>query len=166
MKIDFNKMPEHARIWIYQANRKLEEKEVQFIDDKLEAFLPQWQSHGEEVKVAYTIKHAQFVILAIDQGFRGASGCSIDSSVNQIKELDRVLGVKLLNKMNIAYRKDDQIACASLKTFKLLIQQGEVTGNSLFFNNTVQTVKELNNEWEIRVENSWLSKYLINASLI
>ncbi len=38
MLVDFSKLPDHARIWIYQANRKLSDDEVASIKDQVAAF--------------------------------------------------------------------------------------------------------------------------------
>ncbi len=46
------------------------------------------------------------------------SGCSIDTSVDFIRSLEKKYKVDLLEKMNIAYKTDNEIKYTSLADFK------------------------------------------------
>ena len=46
MLIPFNKMPDYARVWVYQANRDLTDSEVNTIQQILESQINNWAAHG------------------------------------------------------------------------------------------------------------------------
>ena len=65
MFIPFDSLPDHARLWIYQANRPVTNSEKNIISDALLAFTQQWLVHGEPMMASYAIYHDQFLILAL-----------------------------------------------------------------------------------------------------
>ncbi len=44
--MSINTMKDHARIWIYQANRFLTDDERSLINSKGKEFVDSWSSHG------------------------------------------------------------------------------------------------------------------------
>lgn len=53
MIVDFQTLPETARIWIYQCNRSFSEEEILDISKKLQTFLEGWTAHGADLKAAF-----------------------------------------------------------------------------------------------------------------
>ena len=97
MFVKFENLPSHSRVWIYQSNRKFTTQEVEFITEKAILFTNQWTKHGSDLQGSFVIKYNQFLILAVDEGFNNVSGCSIDSSVRFVKELETQWEVSLNN---------------------------------------------------------------------
>ena len=102
MLVDFNILPEDARIWIYQSNRELTSKEVSEVSSKLTDFVNGWKRHGEDLKASFTLKYNQFIILGVDKSFNDVSGCSIDASVHIVKLLEQEFELDLMNKLNVS----------------------------------------------------------------
>ena len=46
MLVNFDTLPETARIWIYQCNRSFSDSELEEISEKLSVFLEGWTAHG------------------------------------------------------------------------------------------------------------------------
>ena len=82
-------MPDTARLWIYQAERKLTPNELKFVEDSTSKFLEAWTAHGNELRASHKLSHDQFLVIALDEGAGGASGCSIDASVNHVRRLEK-----------------------------------------------------------------------------
>ena len=89
MLVDFNTLPEHSRVWIYQANRSFSEEELTEIKQKLDTFITNWTAHGADLNAGYDIRYKRFIILAVDQTSQSATGCSIDASVRFIQQLEQ-----------------------------------------------------------------------------
>ena len=98
-----------SRIWIYQSNRKFTPVEEAEILTKLEAFTQQWKAHGHELMAKAEVRHGYFIILSVDESQANVTGCSIDSSVRLIKEIEQTLRVDLFNRFNIAYKIDGEV---------------------------------------------------------
>ena len=162
MFVKFENLPSHSRVWIYQSNRKFTTQEVEFISEKAILFTNQWTKHGSDLQGSFVIKYNQFLILAVDEGFNNVSGCSIDSSVRFVKELEKFMGVDMMNKMNISFKDDDHINIVTMSDFKEFIKSNKITSETIVFNNMISTKEELETQWEVSVNNSWHKRFLVS----
>lgn len=150
----FKDMPPHSRVWIYQSNKEFTPSEIERIKNKSEEFVAQWTSHDQLMKACIEIFHNLFVIVCVDEKTAPASGCGIDKSVKFVQQLEKDFSVSLLDRMNMAYRKDGKIYSSPISEIKTL-------GGITVFNNLVQTKEELEKNWEVPIENSWHKQLLI-----
>ena len=146
-----------SRVWIYQSDRKFTSLEETGILNKLAAFTNQWKAHGNELLAKAEIRYGFFIILTVDESQAGVTGCSIDSSVRLIKEIEQEYHVDLFNRFNIAYRLDDEVKVQGKEDFETLVNIKQVTPDTIVFNNMVQTLAELDSKWEVPFKNSWHS---------
>lgn len=159
MLVDFNTLPEHSRVWIYQANRSFSEEELTEIKQKLETFITNWTAHGSDLNAGYDIRYKRFIILAVDQTSQSATGCSIDASVRFIQQLEQDYNVDLMDKMNVSYKQGQFVAHKTLLDFKKMVKDKAVSKNTIVFNNLVTNIGELNENWEVPAEQSWHSRF-------
>lgn len=146
------------RIWVYQANRIMSGDEKVAILEKLKTFTSQWKAHGKPLAASVEVRYGLFIVLAIDQSVEMPSGCSIDKSVHLLKELERELGIDLFDRMQIAYRVGGQIEVLPRERFEAKIAEGEITPETVVFNNLVSNRKELEESWEVPFKESWHAK--------
>ena len=161
MYVNFNELPDTSRVWVYQSNREFTAVELEKITEKLKSFVNSWKRHGEDLKASFRIAYNQFIILAVDESYSNVSGCSIDTSVSSIKQLEVEFGVDLLNKMNVSFKDGDNVNTVSLKDFKEYAKQQKIHANTVVFNNMVNSKAELENAWETEASNSWHAKFLV-----
>jgi len=166
MSSTFQNMPPHSRIWIYQSNRKLNEKEVAEIEIKAENFIDQWTSHGKTMNACIEIFYKLFIVVAVDEQTAPASGCGIDKSVHFIQQLEKYFSITLLNRTLVAYKKNDKLYTCSLAEFEKLIESGSITENTIVFNNLINTKAEMESNWEIALKQSWHSKFLPHKNIL
>lgn len=159
MLVPFNEMPSQSRIWIYQASRPFNENSKKLISERLTSFTDQWESHGHPLKASWKTAYDLFLIVAVDETYYPASGCSVDKVVHLIKELESELGLELLNKTSLAVREGDELKIFNLKDLKQAVFEGKIKPDSIIFNNLVPTLGELNDNWEISADKSWVSRY-------
>lgn len=162
MFVKFQNLPNHSRIWIYQSNRKFNTQEVEFISEKAIKFIDQWTKHGSNLKGSYTLKYNQFLILAVDEGFNNVSGCSIDSSVRFVKELEKLLEVDMMNKMNISFKDGEHINSVKMTVFKEFVLAHKITSETIVFNNMITNKQELETHWEVPLLDSWHKRFLVS----
>ncbi|MBB1287216.1 hypothetical protein HRH25_22760 [Flavisolibacter sp. BT320] len=149
-----------SRVWIYQSNRVLSLSEALEAEELINQFAEEWKSHGADVDAFGNLFFGQFVVLMADETRAGVSGCSTDSSVRFIKALGEKFGVDFFNRTNLAFVVKDKIQVLPMNQLAYAVQNGFVTGETLYFNNLVQTKAELENDWIIPVQSSWLGKKL------
>ena len=159
MYIPFENLPQESRMWIYQSSRKFSDEEVAEIEKDLMQFIENWSAHGTSLEASFTIRYNRFIILSVNQEFHPATGCSIDSSVGFIQNLEQKYSVDLLDKMNVAFKQGEFITYKTLLEFKKLAKDKSVSENTIVFNNLVNTIEELNEGWEIPASESWHSRF-------
>jgi len=144
-----------SRVWIYQSNRKFTANEEQEILQKLEVFTSQWKAHGNELMAKAEIRYGYFIIVTVDESQANVTGCSIDSSVRIIKDIEQTYGVDLFNRFNIAYKLDNEVHVQGKEDFETLVNIKNVTPETIVYNNMVQTLQELETKWEVPFKDSW-----------
>ncbi|WP_199140642.1 ABC transporter ATPase [Pedobacter sp. ASV12] len=144
-----------SRVWIYQSNRQFTEKETQEIQQKLDAFTAQWTAHGHQLKAKAEIRYGFFIVLIVDQESASTTGCSIDSSVRILKEIENKYGVDLFDRFNMAYKLGEQVYVNTKEDFETLVSIKKIGPQTIVFNNLVQSLAELEEKWEVPLENSW-----------
>jgi len=159
MYVPFETLPPESKIWIYQSNRKFSEDEFTAIESDLKSFLENWAAHGTGLEASYQLKYNRFIIIAVNQENQIATGCSIDASVQFIQELEKKYEVDLLDKMNVTFKLGEHIAHKPLIEFKKMAKEKAVSGNTIVFNNLVNTIEEWNESWEVPAGDSWHSRF-------
>ena len=147
-----------SRVWIYQSSRLFTVSEALQIEEMIDQFAQNWLSHGIPVKGAAHLFFGQFVILIADESATGVSGCSTDSSVRLIKEIEKIFGVNMFDRLALAFIDKDKVQILPMPQLKYAVEQGFITGDTLFFNKVVLTKEQLENNWIIPVKDSWLAK--------
>jgi len=159
MYIPFEDMPDESKIWIYQSNRKFSDDEMAEIESDLKAFVENWAAHGTGLEASYLLQYNRFIILAVNQEVQSATGCSIDSSVQFIQQLEQKYDVDLLDKMNVTFKLGEHIAHKPLVEFKKMAKEKAVSANTIVFNNLVNTIGEWHEYWEVPAKESWHSRF-------
>ena len=159
MFVDFKKLPDTSRIWIYQASRPFSEGELEEVHAFMKAFIEQWTAHGKELQAGYEIRYRRFIILGLDQSHASASGCSIDASVHFIQSLEKRYQLDLLDKMNVTFKQGEYVTYKPLSDFKKMAKQRAISGNTIVFNNLVNNKQEYLESWEVPASESWHSRF-------
>lgn len=157
---DFN---DNSRVWIYQSSRLFFISEALQMEDMLNDFVKSWNSHGDPVKGYANLFFGQFIILMADESATGVSGCSTDSSVRLIKSIEKKFNVQLFERQNLAFVVKDKVQLLPLNQLEYAVENNFINANTLYFNNTVLTKKELLEKWLIPVKESWLAKRVVLA---
>ena len=146
---------EQSRVWIYQSDRELYDDEVKQLHEILNKFATEWTAHNHQLKAKAEIRYNRFLILIVDQNQAGASGCSIDKSVNFIKKLEQEFKISLLDRFNLAYREGEKVLSAPRDEFEELLRSGKINSNTIVYNNMVQNLEQLETKWEVPFKDSW-----------
>jgi hypothetical protein len=147
-----------SRVWVYQCNRVFTLSEALDIEEMLKEFTLQWKSHGTPVKGEAHLFFGQFIILLADETATGVSGCSTDSSVRLIKDIEQSFAVNMFDRTTLAFVVKDKVQLLHLSQLQYAFDNGFITGDTIYFNNLVQTKEELETKWLIPVKDSWLAK--------
>jgi hypothetical protein len=161
MYVNFNELPGHSRVWIYQADRILAGHEVLQISELAKEFAEKWTAHNKDLKASFQIQYNLFLILAADEAQASASGCSIDKSIAFIKELENKFNISFLNRLIFAYKENDEVIPIQREDFTKKIKEGYIDKDTIVFNNLVLNKSDLKTSWEIPYALSW-HKHILN----
>lgn len=153
--MDYKELPDHSKVWVYQADRTLSEGEVLQIRSKADDFVSTWASHGTDLRAAIDVFYNRFLVIMVDEEHAQATGCSIDGSVGLVKELEQDYNINFLNRLIVAWREGDAIESCMLDQFERKLQAGELSDDTIVFNNLVSTKSEFESKWEVPVKDSW-----------
>lgn len=150
-----------SKVWIYQSNRTFRMGELFQIEEILENFIANWKSHGAAVKGFGTIIYGQFIILMADETQTGVGGCSTDSSVHIIKELEKLCGVQMFHRELLAFWVKDKVETIPMSQVAYALENGLIKSDTLYFNNLVSTKAAMETKWMQPITESWLAaKYI------
>lgn len=159
-----NLLPEHfadhSRVWIYQSNRLFSLSEALQLEQHLEHFVANWKAHGDAVNGFATLLFGQFIVLMADETNVQVSGCSTDSSVRFIKELGQQYGVQFFDRQLLGFVINEKVQVLPLNQVDYALKNGFIQAETLYFNNTVLSKKDLIENWLIPIKKSWLSRKL------
>jgi hypothetical protein len=154
-RLDGNFHPD-SRVWIYQCNHLFSLNQALEIEELLKEFTLQWKSHGVPVKGEAHLFFGQFIVLIADETATGVSGCSTDSSVRLIKDIEVRFGVNMFDRTTLAFVIKDKVELLPMNQLQYAFDNGFLNGDTLYFNNLVQTKEDLENKWIIPIKDSWL----------
>jgi hypothetical protein len=138
----FEELPDHARLWVYTADRELTAAEQAGVLKDLEEFLRGWAAHGAALTAAGVLLHDRVLAVGLDEQRAGATGCSIDKLVGLVKAQGEALGVDWFDRHQVLWRQPGEEAWQATRTpeFWALRKAGVVHGKSEVVDPLRQTV--------------------------
>jgi hypothetical protein len=152
---------DNSHVWVYQSNRAFTAAEAVAVEKQLEAFTKEWKSNEKPVKGYAHLFFNHFIVLMADERATGIRGFSTDDSLRLIKNMEHRYSVELFDRLMLAFVIQERIQLLPLAEINASIEKDLVTPDTLYFNNTILTRKELLTKWIIPVKESWLSIRLL-----
>jgi hypothetical protein len=154
MLADFNTLPESSRLWIYASEKSLKSNQQNYILNYISEHLKDWNAHKVPLTAGVAILENHFIVVALDEGKNGASGCSIDTLQNKIQNLEKDLSVSLINRLNVFCKIGEEIQC--IPSFKLKSVANSAT---LFYDLTIQKKTDLQTFLK-PISEGWCSRFV------
>jgi len=164
MYVPFEKLPAHARIWIYQSPEKITKESQLIISDRLHAFTDMWKAHGHPLRASYAILHHHFVVVAVDESLNDASGCSIDACTHLVQEIQVATGLNLFDRTLVFFKTEDTITTVRVSELSKALQRGVWGAHTEVFDVTAKDLGELAT-WVKPASQTWLKRYLAKVAV-
>ena len=144
-----------SKIWIFGFDKKLSSAECNIVSTIIKNFTENWMSHNKKVNGTFVLLEKRFLMLITDDKI---SGCSIDSSVNVLKEIKSNFDLDALNPNLVFYRFNGMINACDRNTFQLLCSEGQITPDTPVFNLMLNTLGDWREQkFELPFHSSWHS---------
>ena len=160
MILDLIALDNSAKVWIYQADREFSYDELDEIRPMIFDFLDQWTSHQNMLMTYGNIFHRRFLALFVDESLAGASGCSIDTSVRFVKDLEAKFNVSLMGRDQVAYMIDEEISIIPLIELGASVKDGKLKEDTFVFDNLVKNKDAFLKEWCKPMNESWHKRFM------
>ena len=155
-RVDFDQLPDDARLWIFPAERSLSEAEQTQLLAAVDRFIGQWAAHDVLLTAARELRYDRFLFVAVDQRKAGPSGCSIDALFRQTKAWEQQIGIELVNYAPVVFRQGSAIERVPRNQFTKLAAAGKVSLETTVFDNTLICVGDIRaGRWETPLANAW-----------
>ncbi len=158
-RLDISQLGDDSRVWIFGVSPELDTGKQARVLSAVDAFLDQWVAHGAPIASAREILFGSFLAIAVDRRSE-TSGCSIDRMFGLLHELERELGVSILEANRVFYRGGDgRVHAMSRAEFR---QRGDL--HTLVFDTLAERLGQLRHgEWERPAADSWHRELLPKA---
>ena len=147
-----------SRIWIYQSSRPFSSTESVQIQKSIDEFISAWTAHGAAVKGIGLIAFNQFIVLIADESHTQVSGCSTDSSVHFIQQVQQTWKTDFFNRRTLAFWMQDEVHLLDMGDLPSAMENQTIHAETLYFNNLVATLQDWRNHWIQPIKNSWIAQ--------
>lgn len=163
-RVEFDQLPDDARLWIFSAARPLNESEQGQLLAIVDRFIDQWGAHTVPLTAGREMRYDRFLFVAVDQRQAGPSGCSIDALFRQTTALEQEIGVELSDPAPVLFRRGPAIERVSRDQFATLAAAGSVDLDTTVFDNTLTSVGDVRaGRWETRLAHAWHARAFFPA---
>lgn len=149
-------LPDKASIWIFASEEAFGNSESDSIVSELKNFCARWNAHGQLLTAHASIAYDRFLIFAVDNTMHDASGCSIDSLNAFVRKLSAQLNKDLFSRTHLFYHHQDTIEVCPSSEIKSRIQTGDISPETIVFQNFVKNISELKNNWQVAAKDSYI----------
>ena len=144
-----------SRVWLYIADRDLSTSEQDQLLAAGRSFVDSWDAHGKELQGRLDIWFDRILIIAVDEQWQEATGCSIDRSVHWIKDLGAKMGIDFFNRMIQPIVCNGKVDFMHVNDLKDKIESGEHI--DAIAQPNPGSLRDLQEGWFVPLEQSWLA---------
>lgn len=154
--LPFSALSNNSRIWIFSSDRELSPAESEMLMAEVGSFLQNWTAHKVETLAAAELQYNRFLIIGADEDVAKPGGCSIDEMTRRVRMLGETYNTQFIGSPRVEYR-DNSGAIHSVQRmeFQQLVDNGMVAPDTIVFDNTLTTLSELKDKWEIPARSAW-----------
>ena len=158
--LTYDQLPDHARLWIYAADRELTTEEVAALDKKIAEFASDWTSHRRDLDAFGGVWARRFLVLGVDEDKAAASGCSIDTSVRTVQKLGKELGVNFFEREIFFVLDGDDLVAYPKESFRAAYLRGDIHDDTTVLDPLVQTKAAAITGFRKPLSQSWHRRFV------
>lgn len=150
-----NDLSPDSKVWIYAADRLINENEAAEIKAQINNFTNEWSAHGAHLKASGSLFESRFIVFFVDETNVSISGCSIDSSVAFIKSIEAKFKIDFFNRTIVHFIQDGQVVQDSIHEFWAKRKANLVNEDTIVYDNLVKTKADFETKWKVPFKESW-----------
>lgn len=151
-----NNFPPSAKIWIFQSISPFQEDLKHNIFQKIQEFLAHWTTHGNFVNGWGNLFLDRFILILADESSITVSGCSRDSLMHFIQELEIRFQFSLLDHQILSFWIENKVLSLHKTNLKDSFDNGIINEETFYFNTVAQSKKEWEENGLLQIKDSWM----------
>jgi hypothetical protein len=165
MLVPFDQLPPHARVWVFQSAKHLNEEQAGQLDQILTSFCEAWQSHGKSLVAGFKLVHKTVLVVGVNEDNKEASGCSIDKLFQLLQQWQSGQGLDFFDRKMVAVVEGETIAIVESKELKRQLKEEKISGKELIINTLVKTKEQFDQSFIQPLAASWLGFGLMQKTM-
>ena len=160
-RVEFNQLPDDARLWVFASDRPLSSDEARTLLLEVDSFLAGWKAHGAPLRSAREWRDDRFLVIGVDPTVEQASGCSIDGLFRGLRSLETALGTTLVGGGRVFYR--DTLGApqvASRGAVPELAAAGVISRDTRVFDTALTDAGSYRDRFETPARETWVATLL------
>lgn len=150
----FESFPDSSRLWVFSLNGQVPDSEK--FQHGVQKFVSGWKAHGSPLKASVEIIDNQLLLVAADEEYSSASGCSIDALSKEISRLSQEAGLSVCDGGQVTFKFGENWKAVSRAEFQKLISAGQVNKETSVVDATLTSVGDLRSKGVIKpVKEGW-----------
>ena len=159
--VNFDALPDQARAWVFGAAAPVAGAAAQSLLSTVDAHLANWRAHGVPLVCAREWRDDRFLVIGVDEGATGATGCSIDGLFHVLREIESLVGTTLVGGGTVYWRDAaGGVVSGARPAFREAAARGAVSAGSHVFDTTVTTAGAYRSCFEVAAAESWHAKLM------
>ena len=149
-RIEINQVSDDAYVWVFGISPRLNEQQQKTLLSHVDEFLSRWAAHGRPITSARELREGSFLIIAAENDSE-RSGCSIDRLFGTLKQLERDLGVQILDANRVFLRDEGRVRALPRHQFR-----DQADASTRVFDTTAEQLGAIRTgAWERAAAESW-----------
>lgn len=155
--VTLDTLPAGCRIWVFAANRPLDDAERARIAATLLKAREKWGIKQPGMRGCHAFVEDRFAIVGADEAREMLDGCSVDAMIAWVMRLEAETGLRLMDRMTVHFRDEGgAVRSCSRAEFAGLAKRGAVTAATPVFDTTISRVDDWRaGRFEVPAAQSW-----------
>lgn len=130
-------------MWLFGAQRTLNDAEVLSIQGQMVDFVSGWQAHGKGLTADFCLLHRCILIVAVDESKEAPSGCSIDKVFHLLQSQKEKFDLDFFQRTLVWAMHKGELCIFNKQEIQAGLDSGEMNGEMKVFNMLSDSLMEL-----------------------
>jgi hypothetical protein len=149
----------NGRIWVYNAQRAVQTAEMEVLAPEMMNFIQNWKAHGKDLEASFEWLHQQILILKVNEDTQLATGCSIDSWMAFLQQIDVAYKFDFFKRDRIAIEQEGKLTMYAMNEIPAAWESGEISENALLLDHTISKLSDFD-FYKKPILDSWIGRRL------
>ena len=158
----YENLPNNSKVWVFQSDKEITSNIIDGMQVDLRQFIDGWVSHSKPFPAHALMLYNRFIVVIADESATHIGGCSMDTLMRCIDDVEKKYDVQLKLRNEVAYLNPSDTVpnIIPLSQLKDTYANGVIHENTIVFDNLVNTKQAFESGWKKNISESWHKRFL------